>query len=264
MSNWAIQTNAQPIIGGAGASNEYPGIILDNPATIHTKGAWTQVMSGSTAAISGIEIISGVGAGDDRMAVLLDVGIGSVGSEVVIAENVIFSGAPYGGLSFKAVLPIFIPSNTPVSLRYQRGTVTPLVELGVKFHPYSAYTPTTGRLVTIGANTTGTTGVSFDSIYGEPGTVFELTSSTPVAARGIQIRFIHQETPSSQGSNSGGFRIFFGSVGNEVMISDWLRIPYPYGNYEHWMPIPQGTRISIRSKNNNDINRFAMVGYLYQ
>jgi hypothetical protein len=57
-------------------------------ATIHTKGAWTQVVASTAGAIDLLKVLFNSSTSGAATGSLLDIGVGAAGSEVVIVSNV--------------------------------------------------------------------------------------------------------------------------------------------------------------------------------
>lgn len=84
-------------------------------STINTKSTWTTIISGLPAAGGWISL------GTDRMidpgdrAALLDIGIGTAGSETIVVPDLLFGGRPYRPTLF----PLHIPAGATVRARAQ-------------------------------------------------------------------------------------------------------------------------------------------------
>jgi hypothetical protein len=97
---------------------------IDPGATINTKGAWTQITSSTTSDLSALVL----GFGNQVNAVrtdctwLVDVGVGTAGSEVVIiADMLVQAEAADDALSpaFSPTFPVSIPASSALSVRAQ-------------------------------------------------------------------------------------------------------------------------------------------------
>lgn len=265
MSNWPIRTDA-PLVGGANAANEYAGVSVTAPGSTNTKSAWTVITSGNSVASAGFALHFSTIVGSGNFSGLVDIAIGSAGNEVVVAADIALAGPAYNAVPPRRFVPVFIPANTPVSIRYQSRLTGQGLTMTVLFFPFHAATPMASRCVTIGADTTNSSGIQVDVVYSDPGTIYALSSSTPIAARAVQVRFTYTPSPSggTYGWAEAAFRLYVGAASSEVMVLDWTAVSLPLSEVTVWMPLPAGVRLSCRLKLNNVSNRYAALAYLYQ
>lgn len=94
------------------------------PATAHTKGAWTQIVS-STTSDTGLIVVNynGTAGIATDASVLFDIGVGAAGSEVVVASDLAVGGIGFS-LTPHFSLPIFIPAGSRVAARAQAAATT--------------------------------------------------------------------------------------------------------------------------------------------
>ncbi|MCS6302369.1 MAG: hypothetical protein H8K07_01685 [Nitrospira sp.] len=105
--------------GSHGPSQGFYGPIITANATVHTKGAYAELVAATTYDWYGFWIsMSGVAVSATRTDMLLDVAIGGAGSEQVILPN-LMAGWTMGGSGNILYIPIYIPRGTRLSARCQ-------------------------------------------------------------------------------------------------------------------------------------------------
>jgi hypothetical protein len=110
---WQSNLAATP---GSGMS----GTLITGHASQHTKGSYSQLIASTTYDSHGfwLSVTDTVLSGSDT-SLLLDIGIGASGSEVVLAPNLMAGFRPATGAGYLAFLPLFIPRATRVAARLQ-------------------------------------------------------------------------------------------------------------------------------------------------
>jgi len=200
------------------AANYIAGISLTASATIHTKGAWSQVFS-STSAESALLYFwaSSVSAAATETSMLLDIGIGASGSETTIMENLAVGGAPAASgiaCGLGAPIPVRIPSGTRIAARIQSLIASDTANLAcsVVSLPGRSLLPTSVDVLgTSTANSRGT------ALSGASGSWTQITSSTPQRYRGVYV------VPSAIGTElanqfNATLSIGVGAAGSEVTL----------------------------------------------
>lgn len=119
------------VIGANTAASQ--GTVLTPHASVNTKGAWTQLTASSASAIAAISVMV-QGAGGTAMnssAILVDIGIGGSGSEVVIMPDLYYLGnsAEFYRWRSPTTLGRYIPAGTRISARYARANANNAVDL---------------------------------------------------------------------------------------------------------------------------------------
>lgn len=140
-----------------------PGTTITASGSTNTKGSWTQLFSSTAGEVVGMNIsITNNTTASSAVTMLLDIGIGGAGSEVVKVENLLMSlsslaGAPMGTL----YIPIRIPKGTRIAARCQSNTASKTTSLLISLE-YAGDYPSNWAAdgaTTIGADTTTSTGL---------------------------------------------------------------------------------------------------------
>jgi hypothetical protein len=112
--------------GNTGTTNADPGVTVTADATIHTKGAWAQIIASTARDAYGITVFiaATAGAASSNQRYLVDIGIGAASSEVVLIPDLMCGNAS----AFNAAsntgpamfhFPIYIPAGSRISARGQ-------------------------------------------------------------------------------------------------------------------------------------------------
>lgn len=119
--------SGQQIEAWGAATADSGGTSVDPGATLHTKGAWSQLTASTGFPCRAIQLIPGVGSNRGRVYARwgVDVGIGPSGDEQLLAENVriLCTGSardeisPFSGLG--RLLPVPVPAGVRVAMRAQ-------------------------------------------------------------------------------------------------------------------------------------------------
>jgi hypothetical protein len=225
-------------------------ITVTGSSTIHTKGAWTQLVS-STASQSALAILSfaNVGAAATNTSTLVDIGVGGAGSESVVIPNIAVGGCNIGPVS---LVPIRIPAGSRVAARCQSLVSSKAISVRIYLfsHTDSARCPTS--LNAIGADTATSAGVA---LSGASGSWTEIAAETAADFQALTL----VPSSSSTAGNSGNWRMTLGigAAGSEVelctMVVNQTANPVvqatsgdnfaatPAGLF-----VPTGTRIAVR------------------
>ena len=97
------------------------GTLVTANSTIHTKGAWAELIASTSADAEGIYIkVTNVSASGTATSMLVDIGTGALGSETVAIADLLVGFAPNDN-SFGAgfFIPLAISSGTRISARAQ-------------------------------------------------------------------------------------------------------------------------------------------------
>lgn len=227
--------------------------------TSNSEGSWTELVASTSYKADFLQVIIYGSAGNTRQE-LIDIGIGSSGSEQIVVENIIHSGRTRDLTGTIFSVPLTISTGTRIAARVQQwhsvsenfnigiilgvGTLSGLAGLA-DVHSYGD----------VGSATTGTT-VDPGSTANTKGSWTEIVSSTAHPIKAIAMGL------SNDASNVGSaaewlFDIGIGGSGSEVVIA-----PNIYGqrneNENHnslplqFVPvnIPAGSRLAVRSQCN--------------
>lgn len=129
----------------------------------HTKGAWIEVMASLPRDAYGIAVCGGItGANGANRAALMDIGIGSAGSENVIFPN-LQVGCVIAAQSRRPVIPLFLPRGSRVAVRVQSATASATGPVYIQFlyTPMFPYVPR--KWVSYGTDTSASTGFRIPS-----------------------------------------------------------------------------------------------------
>jgi hypothetical protein len=233
-------------------------------ATPNTPGAWVQYIANNQVSasdtIAAIHILA-IGnnqsvAADNSM--LLDIGKGAAGSEVIVAENIAVGGA-LNSASFGPLLtvPVQIEGATRVACRVRAATgsrVLTMQAIWASGSPASA--PFADRLPTavdvIGTSTATSAGTT---MTGASGTWTQLTAST---TKDYQSLVLLPSGPANTSTTGASFRLDLGlgAAGSEVAVAYFWGLLNVNSGVGHLVQsvqtaayggfIPAGTRISVR------------------
>jgi len=248
---YALLGGTHAISGGQTDS----GTTLTASATAHTKGSWAQLIASTSAECTALGInIGNVAVSNADTAMLVDIGVGAAGSEVVRVENIAVGGATLlargsGGLFF--MLPLRIAAGSRIAARCQsvRTSGTGVIHCAPMAMGASHVVPT--AVDVLGASTADSRGTAMS---GASGTWVEITGST---ARDYSAVLV---IPSIIGTTittarAVRYTIGIGAAGAEVAIGSTLadyttleRVqtygasPYLPMSYR----IPAGSRIAVQ------------------
>lgn len=239
-----------------------------------SKGAWAEVKAALGDHCYGIcftDWISDVNTRD----IIVDIGIGASGSEVVLINNLLMSqtaGIAYHWFNYH--VPIFIPKGSRVAVRAQSTANFQNVAPLMKFMFQPMFNPAKYRSCeTWGANTGDSGGVSIDpgGTANTKGAWSEIVASSSKRVRQLLLRF-------GAGQNSGlqaaayQVDVGVGAAGSESLLVTDLRLwahtsrqvitPSVYGPIP--VDIPAGTRVAVRglcSITDATDRKFDVVGY---
>lgn len=122
-STWVNANDGTPIGLAARVFNS-TGVSPTASATIHTKGAWLQVVASTTDSVDFLRIAVQNNASNTATAALLDIGVGAAGSEVAVVSNIAVGSTSLRGYSQdeESILLLPIPtiaSGSRIAVRVQ-------------------------------------------------------------------------------------------------------------------------------------------------
>ncbi len=251
-----------PILSDGGALAEYGGTKTTPPnvdstqytqitaGAANVKGAWVQLVASCQNA-NGIWVT--IAQPSLAGNYLIDIGIGAVGSEIVIISDLYYcSQSNARMLGTTRFFPIFIPAGTRIAARCQSPNAAATLYVGVTllaqgFMPSAVMS----RVTTYGANETTSRGINVDggatahtksawveisASMANPAKLLNITPGFGNAAHGASaVRYI--------------FDIGIGAVGSEVVIiPDCFTCGFTYYAIPDWLifpvSIPAATRTS--------------------
>ncbi len=261
MTNW----NIQPILGqraiNAGAGTYH---IEPDSASQHTKGSWVEVVSSTPWDSSGF-LLTVSSYNYHTCALLIDIGIGGSGSEVVLVSNIYHAYFPVYFTPICFDVPLTIPAGSRLAIRMQHSHATQTVVARSTLHLFngSFNFKSAQKITTYGEVTATTKGTTIDpgGTVDTKGAWVEITSGLthPIKALTPLIG------PNADFTRSAAREDFLvdvgaGSSGNEQVIIPDLKLSAYTTNdtllphYHGWFNImlDAGTRIAMRAQSNNN------------
>jgi hypothetical protein len=240
-------TSSKPI-------NESGSVTVTADTNAHTKGAWSELISSTSANASYIIIeVTSTGTTSTDTAALLDIGTGASGSETALIGNVAVGAAciSAGNASQLAFgVPIKIVSGTRLSARIQ-SVVTGGRQMTVNVWVFDMgdYAAAPTSVDVLGTSTATSVGTAMS---GASGTWVQVVASTSQAYRAVVI--VPSASAIGLATIVTEYRLGTGASGSEVEVG---RTFANYTNAEQAgtntrLPaliagaIPSGTRLSVR------------------
>lgn len=110
-----------PRLEGVGvATGSSTGTTVIASATAHVKGAWTQLSASLPFDAAGLSLVGGSGDQFSGVHMLLDIGVGAAGSEVVLVPNIYI----LNGIGLSLDLPLRLAKGARLAARVQASTVS--------------------------------------------------------------------------------------------------------------------------------------------
>lgn len=205
MSNWALASGT--------AFSTTSRIVVTPSATAHTKGAWTTVFATLPVGVTGLFISTVQSSAQFFPRMLVDIGIGAAGSEVVVVPNLVISSFDqYRDGGKHSILPIALPPNQRLAIRMQTDLANPgTFTFELTCQRGTPMTPVGGLITTYGVNTATTLGTNVTAGANfAHGTAVQFVASTPYRSRGLAITMF-----GSDGATDGyfiGSRVVYGAT----------------------------------------------------
>jgi hypothetical protein len=225
---------------------------------VNTKGAWTEVAN-STAFNADAIVVYLIGG--SLGATLIDIAVGSYGSEQTIIENLIVSVplAVMYRVVRRITIPISVPAGSRLSARRQSTLLDSNTVLAIELIKGGFPMQSFGQVVTIGANTAASGGVAVNSgaSYNTKGAYSQLTADLPETVKGFFLGMGSRNNTATT-DTYGLMDIAVGGAGSEqVLVSN---MPYashssgdifsPFFTDIYPFSIPKGSRVSARAQSN--------------
>lgn len=250
MAVWPLLDSSSSWQGGA-SETDSSQVTVTGSATANVKGAWTELVasSGQTSVLVLSVRVSSAAASDT--AVLIDIGVGPAGSEVVVCPNIDMGGR--NGI-FTLFLPLALAAGTRVSARLQSTVVSKTVELQA-FGLGGGMVPPEGfrRAVTYGADTATSAGTPLTAAAAtnvkSAWTELVASSTDPIK---MLVPFPSKPAGAANSGANGLIDIGVGPAGSEVVILSNLRFESysseVFATVHPWVPcqIPVGSRLAAR------------------
>jgi hypothetical protein len=188
-------------------------------STIHTKGAWSELIASTSANASLIVVtVGGINANTFNTATLLDIGNGAAGSETAIASDIAVGGAfstannlDYAMINGAAIfLPVNTPSGTRIAARVQalNASDTAVVNIYVYDLGDGALLPSTVDVLGSDTATSQGTAISANNAW------TEIIASTSQDYIGFSI--VPSVATTTAANLNSVFEIGVGASGNEI------------------------------------------------
>jgi len=156
------------------------GTSVTSSATIHTKGAWTEVIASTTGNADFLVIGAQVSTNSTDTASLFDVGFGAAGAETTKIENVAIGS----WASLAVVVPFAIPSGTRIAIRTQSIVSAKAITFYVQAFDSGNYSNAPTAVDVIGTSTVTSRGTALSSTAN---TYVQLSASSANAYKAIAI-----------------------------------------------------------------------------
>ena len=240
-------------------------------STKDVKGAWVEIVASTSAAANMMYLtLSDTGQSSLNTGVLLDIGIGSAGSESVVIENIPcgWTGSVNSAITLHQ-FPIAIPAGTRISARCQAFIASDTVNVRINLASLPDFFAH-GSVTTIGAATTDSRGTNLPS----NDTYVELIASTSQQYRAIvMIPCLGSTTNPAVAGETSLYTLGIGAAGSEVAVmtmnatsttGELLFVALDTRNmiYAPANPIPQGIRIAVKQsigRNYRDVIIYGVV-----
>jgi hypothetical protein len=184
------------IESNTGTSSADPGVTVTADATIHTKGAWAQIIASTARDAYGITVFiaATAGAASTNQRYLVDIGIGASSSEVVLIPDLLCGNAS----AFNAAantgpamfhFPIYIPAGSRISARGQALVTVKTSRVCVWLHeaPTGPGGWVGSRVTAYGPNTATSSGVSHTCGNNSYAGATEIVASSSEAIKYLQV-----------------------------------------------------------------------------
>ena len=178
-------------------------------ATTHTKGSWAQVIASTASEATALGVnIGNVSATNTDTGMLLDIGVGAAGSEVVRAENIAVGGAIVTSNGFGALtvfLPMRVASGSRIAVRCQSAGASRTGTVSIAPYLFGAPHMVPETIDVLGVDTATSRGTAAS---GATGSWFEIVASTAKRYRAVMV------VPSVIGNSVGTARAIRWTVGH--------------------------------------------------
>jgi hypothetical protein len=256
MAMWPAADQNQ-MQSSANTANSRPYVTATASATPNTKGSWVEIITTSAFEAEGILIASQVqiatAATDSSM--LLDIGLGAIGSERVLVSNIPYGHTWWGQRQF---FPIRIPSGERVAVRVQSAIASKADDFTCELVGGSGNAPLQcgGVATTYGASTATSNGVALTDggVANVKNSWTQITSSTTRPIRWLVP--VLGGTPANTNFvvDNCLVDIGIGGAGSEAVLLPNLPVSNSAGEdlrsmsspYPIAVNVPAGTRLSAR------------------
>lgn len=262
---WFNTVNGTAVVQGFSLATSLPTTVTAG-GVAHTKGLWTEIIASTDTPMAEIVLLvqSATGtSGAGLRGTLADIGIGPIGSEVVIVSNLDI-GRTSGPQQYR--LPLTVAAGTRISVRTQ--SLTPSVVFSIQVCASTApalatyfggnwiYAGSTSAATTWGTSTAN----SLPTAVATPGAANTWSAWTQVeASTAARLRYLLILPSGPNAANwsaapSALFDVGVGALGAEVSILDAGAIAFSWNTTELLarlpllvgVDVPAGSRLSVR------------------
>lgn len=260
MAHWPLPTAPRTALSVPRGSSTISTTTITASAVANTKGTWTELVASTSGKVTYfVMYIAATQAPGAASSVLLDLGIGSLASEVTIIENML-AGCTYGtniALARPVMLPLHIPAGTRIAARCQSDLALKTCLLALDLYGGESFEGPVPfqRVSSYGPNTATSKGVVLTAggTNNTKGAWVELTSSSLVP-HSMAFVLLQPNGRVITGTENWLIDIGIGGAGSEAIVEpDW---PLRYESDESLrtygvllrlpLEIAPGTRVAIR------------------
>lgn len=223
----------------------------------NTKGSWAQVDASLDAACALLVVAIRMQSSGGH-SIFVDIGVGAAASESVVIPNLHVAGSAQDVHYF--AIPVAIPAGSRIAARSQCSSATQDCFVMAYAQTAGPLTSPPSTVVTYGAETGDTTGISLDAggSVNTKGSWTTITASTTAAINALAVNFGGQRNTSRTNTGmlvdiaTGGSgsevvllsNIFIGTSGSAEQIAPMCTPPFVVPT------IPSGTRLAARVQAN--------------
>ena len=269
MADWPLFDGGRYATVGTIDSSRGGTVYSANSA--NTKGSWNEI---ATVPFHANEITLGIYANGPSggLEVMVDMAKGTVGSQVIVVNNIGYYHDDTTGYCFHFPIPIEVNSGEVLSFRAQSNSATPQLTQITSTFAQKDYSHTPGsQIYTYGANTSNTTGTQV--VCGFPnvkGAWAQLTPSTSVTTKKIILLTCGHPAPGFN-NEEYLYDVGIGPAGAEkIKLSDLRFRGLSAQSYIHPpmfgpLPcvIPAGSRIAMRGQTNGGGRNTSFILYAF-
>lgn len=259
MADWPMVADTGRAAGAGQVAATSTSVNIQTGTSNNTKGSWVQLVASSAVDADWIALEFGLFENVAGVDYLFDIGIGGAGSETVLIDNIAVGTRGTFVTPAMPLLPVSIPAGTRISARCQAsnasvsGRATKLA-VGL-FDSGFAQSSALSRVVTMGANTADSGGVSIDpgAVANTKGSWTEISSSVATSSRWLLAAFANQAN-SARTTCSWLVDIGLGAAASEqVLIPDLLVTALASSTTFPALvslpcSLPAGERLSVRAQ----------------
>jgi hypothetical protein len=198
------------------------GTILTGGA-INTKGSYVELLASTPWDAAGFLVFFATGV--SGRGYLVDIAVGAATEQVLVSNLYVDSGAAGTMISGPVYFPVPIAAGTRLAARCQASAAAATVKVGLVLLAGGFFgLPTIGRVVTVGATTATSRGITIPgngTTANVLGTVVELTASVAHDLRGLALAF-GSGINSAPSSCTWLFNLLVGAATERVLLPNLL------------------------------------------